>query len=314
MTYFEFEKLFSTDKDAIDYYIEKKYHGVLSCPHCHSKTRIYRYRNRTRYFQCKNCNNTFSVFNDTIFKKSRTSIRAWFFVIHLSLNAKKGVSACMIERELKVSYKCAWRILKQLRLAMGNPEFEESFKGIVEADETYIGGKSRRRYFRNYNKPDPSDDVKKYQGRGTIKTPVVGIRERDSGNVYAQVMFRNEKGQKLSGPQLLVVLKKVCKGKTKVMTDDYAGYNILDNEAASQFTHFSVNHSKCEYSAGNGIHTNGIENFWSLLKRCHYGTYHYISVKYLQQYVNEACFRYNNRKNDNIFDVLLKQSVFKKPA
>ena len=138
---------------------------------------------------------------------------------------------------------------------------------------------------------------------------MVGVKERSSKRVYAKVMLANEEGKKLSGKQLLNVLDEVCKEKTTVVSDDFVGYNILNGKTKNEYVHFSVNHSLGQYSAGKGIHTNNIENFWSLVKRQYFGTHHHYSVKYMQRYIDEMCFRQNHREGG--FDELLRQCVLK---
>ncbi|MDR0539346.1 MAG: IS1595 family transposase [Spirochaetaceae bacterium] len=151
-------------------------------------------------------------------------------------------------------------------------------------------------------------------GAGNEKAPVVGVKERSSTQVYAQVMLPDEEGKKLTGKQLLSVLDTVCKDGTTVASDDFSGYNILDKKTKKNYIHVSVNHSAGQYSAGNGIHTNGIEGFWSLVKREYVGTHHHYSVKYMQHYIDEMSFRQNNRSNPAVFDTLLRQAVLRKAA
>jgi len=309
MTFLEFNEKFSTDKSVIDHFLKIRYKEGLVCPHCGSRIRISRYRQRIKFIQCNDCNNTFSVFTGTIFEHSSTDLTKWFYAIHLVLNAKKGISGYQLKREIGVTYKCAWRMLRQIRLAMGNINEEPIFKAIVEIDETYIGGKPRRFYNQNNRiVPHPSGMYKR--GRGTKKDVVVGIKERTSGLVHAEVVLPNIQGKRLTGNQLLEIIKKVCKNRTTVITDDFRGYDVLNKKKNHTFQRYYVNHSMHQYSDGKGIHTNGIESFWSILKRSWYGIYHHISTKYLQNYVNECCFRNNHRNDLNIFDSLLKQSDF----
>lgn len=214
-----------------------------------------------------------------------------------------------LQREIGTTYKTAWRILKQIRTAMGNENLEKSFELIVEVDETYVGGKPRKQNNNlQFTTPKPKDTST--TGRGTKKTPVIGVKERGTGRAYARVAFPNEEGKKLSGKQLLAVISAVTKPNTVVMTDDFKGYNIINHKSTNpeKFTHISICHSLGEFSAGNGLHTNGIESFWAVFKRAIIGSYHHISTKYLQSYVNECCFRQNNRFADS-FDKLLWQSV-----
>jgi transposase-like protein len=148
------------------------------------------------------------------------------------------------------------------------------------------------------------------RGRGTKKIPVVGIKERSTTHVYAKVMLPDSEGRKLTGKQPLTIIEKACKEGTVVATDGFGAYKILDKKRQSRkYSPVTVNHSKGQYYTGNGIHINGIENFWSILKRGIIGVYHHVSGKYLHRYVDEFCFRQNTRLNKNMFNVLLCQCV-----
>ena len=311
MTFPEFNRLFPSEKAAVDYFLRVRYDNTLTCPHCGAKTKVYRRRKHAKVCHCKNCNNSFSPFSGTIFEKSATSLVKWFYAIHLFLNGKKGISGLQLQREIGCTYKTCRRMLQQIRAAMGNQDMKKAFGVLVEIDETYVGGRPRRENaaLDKDGAAVPPEKEPAKRGRGTDKTPVVGVRERSSGKVYAETALPNEKGQKLTGKQLLGVLEKVTADGTTVVSDDFSGYNVLDKNLPNHFNHLTVNHSAGQFSAGNGVHTNGIENFWSLLKRGWVGTYHHWSVKYLQRYVDEFCFRYGNRKNPDIFDKVLKQGV-----
>lgn len=300
MTIFELLKKFPTEGSIIEYFIKARYGETVICPHCGHVIEVKNRNDRPKLFNCRFCKNTFSIFKGTIFEKSDTDLRKWFYAIHLFLNDKKGISAKQLQREIGVTYKTAWRMLHKIREAMSNTDMNKAFEAIVEIDETYIGGRPRKRN---------GESVSSKRGRGTNKTPVVGVKERSSNKVYAQVALPNKKGQKLTGKQLFKILDKVCKDNTTVMTDDFSGYNFLDRENINKYVRLTVNHSSGQFYAGNGIHTNGIESFWSVLKRGIYGTYHHVSVKYLQNYVNEFCFRQNHRKDGNVFDRLVSQCV-----
>lgn len=300
MTIFELLKKFPTENSIIEYFIRARYGETVICPHCGHVIEVKNRNDRPKLFNCRFCKNTFSIFKGTIFEKSDSDLRKWFYAIHLFLNDKKGISAKQLQREIGVTYKTAWRMLHKIREAMSNTDMSKAFEAIVEIDETYIGGKPRKRN---------GDSVPSKRGRGTNKTPVVGVKERNSNKVYAQVALPNKKGQKLTGKQLFKILDKVCKDNTTVMTDDFSGYNFLDRENVNKYVRLTVNHSSGQFYAGNGIHTNGIESFWSVLKRGIYGTYHHVSMKYLQNYVNEFCFRQNHRKDGNVFDIVVSQCI-----
>jgi transposase-like protein len=183
MTFYQFMSMFPAEDAAVSYFINARYHGVPACPHCGAKVKVYRYQKRLKACHCKNCNSSFSPFSGTVFGKSGTDLRKWFFAIHLVLNARKGISGLQLQRETGVTCKTAWRMLQQIRLAMGNGDMSRAFSALVEIDETYVGGKPRKTSKPpiDFSLPSP---VKR--GRGTRKTPVVGVKERSSGPVYAQ--------------------------------------------------------------------------------------------------------------------------------
>ena len=206
MTFFEFNKRFPTEKSAIDYFIKIRYRNALTCPKCGAKTKVYRWKGRTKVVHCKRCNSQFSVFAGTIFEGSSTDMRKWFYAIHLFLNAKKGVSACQLQRELGVTYKTAWRILMRIRTAMGNEKTRKLFKGIVEIDETYVGGKPRKINVKLDKEGRPVFPGKKKfykRGRGTRKTPVVGIKERSSGRGSRPSHAAERRGQEIDGEAII---------------------------------------------------------------------------------------------------------------
>lgn len=229
--------------------------------------------------------------------------------MNLVIVARKGISALQLKRELGMgSYRSAWRMLHKIREAMSKEEYNNIFEAVVEIDETYIGGKPRKKNNHGKDDKDGDDAPKAKRGRGTSKTPVIGVKERNSGRVHAVVANYNEDGKQLSGKQLFAILKKVCKDGATIMTDQFTGYNILDYKNEKNFLRLKVDHS-VTYSLGNGIHTNGIESFWALLKRGIYGVFHNVSVKYLQRYVTEFCFRLNHRDTREAFDRLVGLSV-----
>jgi len=307
MTFLELMEKFPNEEMVVKYYINIRYPDGVTCNHCDSP-KVYQEKARMKVFSCNDCKSTFSPFKNTIFEKSSTDLRKWMFAIHLFLNGKKGISGLQLQREIGVTYKTAWRMLQQIRIAMGNAEQQEFFDTIVEIDETYVGGKPRKK--NNHKDNDgkgggSNGGTPIKRGRGTKKTPVVGVVDRINKKVFAKVAMPNKKGQKLTAKQLIEILKTVSaqeNGNT-IMTDEFKGYDPLSR---NKFIHLRVDHSKA-YADGN-IHTNSAESFWAILKRAVYGIYHHVSVKYLQRYVDEFCFRWNNR-NVNMFDLVLAQSI-----
>jgi len=302
MTFNELLTKFPDERSCIDYYVKVRYPYGVFCPHCASLA-VYQRHDRPKVYTCKDCNNTFSVFRNTIFEHSPTDLRKWFYAIHMFLNGKKGISGLQLQREIGVTYKTAWRMLQQIRQAMGNAYHTEFFDTIIEMDETYIGGKPRKD---NDHKDDPPTPKPENRGRGKNKTPVVGVIDRKNKIVYAKVAISDEQGKKLTSRQLFNILSKVSKpgNHNIVITDEFRAYNMLD---ATNYIHLRIDHSKA-FSDHMEKHTNNIESFWATLKRGIYGIYHHVSIKYLQRYVDEFCFRYNNRKED-MFAMVLKQSI-----
>ncbi len=218
MTFMEFMEMFPTEQAVIKHFITIRYPDRIKCNHCSSE-KVYQRSKKPKFFDCNDCDNTFSIFKDTIFEKTTTDLRKWMYAIHLFLNGKKGISGLQLKREIGVTYKTAWRMLKQIRMAMGNVSDREMFEAIIEIDETYIGGKSR--------KDNRNRDNKHKRGRGTKKMPIVGIIDRNKKKIYAKVAMPNKDGKKLTGMQLLSILNEVCKQDSAIITDEFSGYNIL---------------------------------------------------------------------------------------
>lgn len=156
MNFFEFNKQFPTELACIEHFIKIRYRNKPVCKHCSSDKLTHR-KDKPKKFQCGSCNNSFSIFKETIFEKSDTDLRKWFYAIHLFLNSKKGISGYQLQREIAVTYKTAWRMLKQIRLAMGNVENQEFLGTLIEVDEMYVE-----------------------RGRGTKKNVVVGFVDRNN--------------------------------------------------------------------------------------------------------------------------------------
>ena len=293
---------FNNESAIIEHYIQIRYKGKPRCHHCGSTKTTHR-KDKPKMFQCNSCNKSFSIFKGTIFEKTTTDLRKWFYAIHLLINSKKGISGYQLQREIDVTYKTAWRMLHKIRNAMVMRASSDLFHAFIEVDETYIGGKPRKKSKNNK------------RGRGTSKQPVIGIVDRENKTVYAKVAHPNKEGKKLSGKQLLDVIKEACKCKnTTIYTDEFIPYNILKSKKATDanYTHLVVDHSKM--FVDGDIHTNNIESFWGTLKRGIYGIHHHVSVDYLQNYINEFCFRYNNRDGQiffvpEIFDRILENSI-----
>ncbi|OHB37213.1 MAG: hypothetical protein A2060_03645 [Planctomycetes bacterium GWA2_50_13] len=275
----DFKRDFPNDDVCLDYIFGQRYGKDSVCPKC-GKTGFYRVSDRKCY-ACAWCGHQIHPLANTIFHKSSTKLTDWFFAIFLMSQSKNGVSAKEIERHLGVTYKTAWRIQKQIRSLMtqDNP----MLGGTVEVDETYVGGKRRGT-----------------RGRGAEgKTPVIGMAER-KGGIKAQAV-RNMKSS-----IVIPIMRRNVQVGTHIMTDDFSTYSRVKEHG---FKHGVINHSAKEYVRGD-IHTNTIEGFWSQMKRSIDGTYHSVSPKYLQTYVDEFAYRYNHRASSvPVFHLLLERLV-----
>jgi transposase-like protein len=292
MNIIQIYKKFPTENDCIAHLEQVRWSGKPACPYCKSTNATPRPKEQRHH--CNNCNTTFSVTVGTIFHHTHLDLQKWFLAISLILNAKKGISSRQLARDIEVTKDTAWSMQMRVRDAM--VEHGELFSGIVEMDETYVGGKPRKG---NKRDDDPEGGNKSKRGRGTDKTPVVGMVER-GGRVRAKVQDKT----KLKFKDLRrIVRENVDFANCTLMTDEYRGYTpfgkILD--------HQTINH-QVAYAIGN-IHTNTIEGFWALLKRGIVGQYHKVSIRYLNRYIDEFCFRYNHRHNDDVFNLMISRAV-----
>lgn len=295
MNLLELFKEFADNDKAVAYLESVRWKDKVVCTYCKSdKTCKHNNEKRSRW-QCWNCKKSFSVTVGTIFHRTHIDLNKWFWLIALMLNAKKGLSAYQAARDLGMNRPTVWSMMHRIRKAMATDQMD-LLKGIVEMDECYIGGKPRKEVKKN---DDSNDDnpPKSKRGRGTKKTPVVGIVERD-GNVKTQEF----NGIKLTAKNLMELVRKTVDIENSIlMTDEYKGYNKMKNI----IDHKAVFHAY-EYVNGD-IHTNTIESFWAILKRGIVGQFHKVSKKYLQNYLNEFEYRYNNRKQEN--DVIFKNLI-----
>lgn len=179
MSFRELLEKFPTEKSVVDHYIVVRYGDKVACNHCGS-TRVYKKHNRIKVFDCNDCHNTFSPFKGTIFEKSSTDLRKWIYAIHLLLNGKKDISGYQLQREIGVTYKTAWRMLQQIRIAMGIAEPDAFVDTIIEIDETYVCGKHRKKIEDCNNHGKNSE-----RGRVNKKRPVAGVVDRENKKIYA---------------------------------------------------------------------------------------------------------------------------------
>lgn len=277
----DFHSKYPDDNACLHEIFLNRYGKLKICPDCKKKTKFHRVNNRKCY-ACQICAYQIHPLADTIFHKSETSLKSWFFAIFLFSNSKNGVSGKELQRQLGVTYKTAWRMAKQIRMLF--KQGKEPLENIVEADETYVGGKAKGK-----------------RGRGAEhKTAVFGLVQRQ-GEVRAEIV-PNTKAR-----TILPIMAENVKPGSRLMTDEYGPYNKVRSMG---YFHRRINHGIGQYVYGI-THVNTIEGFWSQLKRSIHGTYHAVSPKYLQSYVDEFAYRYNNREHDGHFFPLVLSEVAK---
>ena len=286
MNLIELFRRFPDQKACIDHLESIRYKNGAYCPHCGSMdVARKKENNRVGRWNCHDCKGSFNVLAGTVMEKTRIPLQKWFAGIALVVNAKKSLSSYQLSRELELNQPSAWYMQQRIRAAMASDQ-APMLAGIVEADETYVGGKPRKS-----NKHD--DDKPNKRGRGTDKTPIIGAVERD-GNVIAQV------AEDLSGKGILNFIKQSVKTEDSVLiTNEYRAYNAVH----SLMPHATINHQH-EYSR-NGVHTNTIEGFWSLIKRAWYGSHHKYTLKFTPLFIAEAAWKYNQRKNARAWDTFM---------
>lgn len=266
---------------AVEFFERKIWNGTPRCPHCKS-TKVYQMmdaktgqRNKRFLWRCHKCHEQFTIRIGTVLEESRIPLRHWAYAFWRAVTSKKGVSALEIKRHCQIGYPAALFLMHRIRFAM-TPENGASPKlsGIVECDETYVGGKPRR--FTGFHKP----------GRGTSKTPVFGMVER-GGNIQRRVVAN------VSGKTLKGAIRECVDQSATIMTDEWPAYRGIGKEFNGG--HAVINHGMRQYVNGD-ISTNTAESSFAILKRGITGIYHAVSKKHLHRYVGEFDFRWNTRK------------------
>ena len=277
-------KMFPDDKIAETWFIKQFWPNGICCIQCGSVNIQTGAKHKSMPFRCRDCRKRFSTRTDTVMHSSKLGYQIWAIAIYLLTTSLKSVSSMKLHRDLNVTQKTAWHLAHRIRESMVNQGTVDFLNGPVEVDETYVGG--LRRNMRKSKR-------EKLEGRGPVgKVAVVGIKDRDTNEVRAKVVESTD-AETLQG-----FIAEHTAISAKVYTDDAVAYSSLP------FDHESVKHSVGEY-VNNQAHVNGVESFWSTLKRAHKGTFHRLSCKHLPKYVNEFADKHNVRTMDT-----LKQMAF----
>jgi IS1 family transposase len=295
LTFKAFQARFPDEDSCKAFLVAKRWPDGVKCPRC-GNPKPYKLNFKPWHWQCRICQKNgyrFSVITGTIFQDTKIPLRTWFEVGYLMLTAKKGISSLQVHRVIfgensGSDWRTSWYMCMRWRAAMRGEMYK--LDGVVEVDETYVGGKDRNRH-----KGKKSADLRKAGlAEGYAKVGVIEAIAR-KGNIVARVIGSAD------APTLSSFVNRVTSEQVRlVATDSNEAYNYVRRG----LQHEAVNHSQDEWVRGE-VHTNSIESFWSLLKRGIVGTYHNVSKAYLQFYLNEFSFRFNNRDKDDMFGEMM---------
>ena len=275
VTLMDVVRQFDTEEKAEAWFIEQRWPDGVRCPFCDSEAVSPRPNRKPQPFRCRSCRKDFSVKTGTVFHSSKIPLSKWAIGFYLYMTSLKGVSSMKLHRDLGITQKSAWHMAHRIREAMRAAD-SPKFAGPVEADETYMGGKEGNKH----------ESKKLRAGRGAVgKTAVAGVIDRGSNQVDAAVVARTD------GPTLTSFVHERTATTATVYTDEARAYSRLSRQ------HEAVAHGAGEY-VRDMAHTNGMESFWAMLKRGYVGTYHKMSVKHLDRYVDEFEGRHNIRPMD----------------
>ena len=275
----ELFRMFPDDQTAEAWFVKQFWPNGIACPECGSLNVQTGTKHKSMPYRCRDCKKRFSTRTNTVMQSSKLGYQVWAIAIYLLTTSLKSVSSMKLHRDLKVTQKTAWHLAHRIRESMIKQGGVGLFSGPVEVDETYVGG---------LRKNMAKSKREKLEGRGPVgKAAVVGIKDRGTNEVRAKVVDSTD------AETLQSFIAEHTESSAKVYTDDATAYSNLP------FDHESVKHSVAEYVKGKA-HTNGVESFWSTLKRAHKGTFHRLSYKHLPKYVDEFADKHNVRSMNTL--------------
>ena len=284
---------FNSDKRCRDFITEQRWGTEVVCPFCGCK-HVYVCGNGDNQFKCSHCHKRFSCLVGTIFENTKLPLQKWFMAMYLISSHKKGISSHQLGRDIDVTQKTAWFMLHKVRTLFKQYD-DIALEGDVEIDEMYLGGRETNKH--------ESKKTEGTQGRSTkTKTPIFGMVAR-YGEARAIAVSNTR------AATLMPIIKQFIADNAHIFSDEHAAYARLESEG---YRHGVIHHGEKEYSNGD-ITTNSVEGFWAHFKRCIFGIYHFVSVDYLQQYINEAVYRWNTRKasESTRFAYMFRKSIGK---
>lgn len=275
---------FRDNNVCLDYLAKKRWNGSVYCVFCGCNN-VCKLNGKIKRYKCRDCNKQFSAIKGTIFENSPIHLQKWFMAVFLITNHKKGISSVQLANDIGVTQKTAWFMAQRIRFALKVKSFEKKIDGVIQCDETFVGGKNKNRHA---HKKVPNSQGRSFKD----KTPVLGMLH--VGGELRLVVMPN-----VTADSIQTAIKDTVSKQSIIVSDEWHGYKGIDKD----YCHIVMDHTRKEFVRG-AFHTNSIEGFWSIFKRGYIGIYHFMSRKHLQKYCDEFSYRYNNREtsNGNRFD------------